>query len=600
MTAPRVALLLTAVLLALVTPSANGVGPARTFTVDRTSGAPGTPLTVSGRGWETDAGQVRLHAMSVGGSGAPAVLVGSFEVVDGNFTGIAHVPDVPPGPYELYVCQACEPDPDGISKESHGFRVEAAPRTFVIDPGAARAGDPVAAFGSGWSPGEPVDLRAPEAAGTGLLLTETTAEIDGSFRVIVTVPPLEEGSHRFVACQFCDDVDSEVSLSAAFTVQPVAPQAPTVVVDPPSGRVGSPHVVRGAGWAPDGGPVLVFAGPEDSAFPDRAWVTAAPREDGTITQQFDQPPHVPGPLTLFACQRCTDPAGQAVARTGFRVTVVPLGRPRLVVVPDTVRQHESLTVTGARWIASDEPVLVFADRTGRNRPEEALVRIEPEGGTLPPTPLDADLPIGQHALYACQRCAVAGPLLSATAELTVTPAPAVTPTISVTPSTADGGATVEVTGTGWSVDRGRVSVFADRGDLGDPRLVLVEAAVEAPGVIAAEFEIGDRDAGSYRLFACQDCGSPEGYPSAETTLTVERSGALLPWVVGAILLLLGGAASAVRKALRPAVVPPHPWLRPCPDPDLRPETVTGAGALPTVRLVPHDDRISVLDPREEP
>jgi hypothetical protein len=346
---------------------------------------------------------------------------------------------------------------------------------------------------------------------------------------------------------------------------------------------------------------MVFGAPEDSAFPERAWVTAVPGEDGTIAQPFDQPPHAPGPLTLFACQRCTDPAGQVVARTGFRVTVAaPLGRPQLVVTPDTVRQHETLTVTGARWLASDEPVLVFADRAGRIRPEEALARVEPQGGTLPPTPLDADLPVGQHVLYACQRCTVARPMLSATAELTVTPSPTVVPTISVTPSTTDVGATVEVTGSGWTVDRGPVSVFADRGDLGDPRLVLVEAAVEAPGVIAADLDLGDRDAGSYRLFACQDCGSPEGYPSAETTLTVERSAALLPWVVGALLLVLGGAASAARKALRPAVVAPRPWLRPCPDPDLRPRTVTSAGALPSLRLVPHDDRMAVLDPREEP
>jgi hypothetical protein len=290
-----------------------------------------------------------------------------------------------------------------------------------------------------------------------------------------------------------------------------------------------------------------------------------------------------------------------VARTGFTVTAAPLVRPQLVVLPDTVRQHESLTVTGARWLASNGPVLVFADRARRASPDEALVRIEPVGGTLPPTPLRADLTAGRHTLYACQRCQVAGPFRSATAELTVTEGPTVLPTIAVTPGTAEVGDTVEVTGSGWAADRGPVSVFADRGDLGDPRLVLVEAAVAAPGVISAALDLGGRDPGSYRLFACQDCGSPEGYPSAETTLTVEESSVLLPWVLGALLVVLGGAVSAARKALRPPPVPPRPWLRPGRDPDVECEPVTDrAGALPSLRLVPSDDRMSVIEPREEP
>ena len=188
---------------------------------------------------------------------------------------------------------------------------------------------------------------------------------------------------------------------------------------------------------------------------------------------------------------------------------------------------QRVTASGTGWTSDLGPVRVFVSAEESSNPANAVLVVEPApNGSFSGT---FDVPArapGARRFFACQFCEDnpdGFPL--AYASFRIDPPP---PELSLTPSSGQVGETVTVSGTGWLPGRGLVSVFADKADSGSPDQALITVAPGSDGDIAAPLLLTDLAVRDYRFYACQDCGNPKGYPSADAPFTVTPAPQLRP------------------------------------------------------------------------
>lgn len=223
------------------------------LTLAASSVAAGGNLAVSGTGWETRQGDVRLQ-LDESDTGTPrGEPVVSPVLADGQFDATVPVPpDAPPGPYRLVACQSCDNVDSGAPFAQRELTVLAP--ALRLDPASGATGEQFTASGEGWSPERgPVFLFAAESAEcvTGSALASALPDESSAFTIAATVPALDPAEYRFMAAQ-CDGSKVVVRAFASFTITPVetTTTSSTATSDPVSPTTSIPTSVSPTSSAP--------------------------------------------------------------------------------------------------------------------------------------------------------------------------------------------------------------------------------------------------------------------------------------------------------------------------------------------------------------
>jgi hypothetical protein len=207
------------------------------LTLAASSVAAGGDIAVSGTGWETRQGDVRLQ-LDESDTGTPrGERVVSPVLADGQFSATVPVPpDAPPGPYRLLACQACDDVDSGAPFAQRELTVLAP--ALRLDPESGATGEQFTASGEGWSPERgPVLLFAAASAEcvADSALASALPDESSAFTIAATVPALDPAEYRFMAAQ-CDGSKVVVRAFASFTITPVetTPTSSTATSDPVS------------------------------------------------------------------------------------------------------------------------------------------------------------------------------------------------------------------------------------------------------------------------------------------------------------------------------------------------------------------------------
>jgi hypothetical protein len=222
--------LLCAALTAGALLSGVALSPARAaadprLTPSVTSIPAGSDLVVSGNGWPFD---VDVH-LEITAPGARAV---NAPVDRGSFNATLGVPPgTPPGVYQLFACQSCDPiDGNGAAAQAD---VNVIAPSVTLDPPSASAGDLLTASGSGWSTGRDVYLFSAQSPTCDPSSALATATPDGlfAFSVSTTVPSVQPRSYEFMAAQ-CEGSKVIASAVAPFTITATVPPSTVTTTSP--------------------------------------------------------------------------------------------------------------------------------------------------------------------------------------------------------------------------------------------------------------------------------------------------------------------------------------------------------------------------------
>jgi hypothetical protein len=145
-----------------------------------------------------------------------------------------------------------------------------------------------------------------------------------------------------------------------------------------------------------------------------------------------------------------------------------------------------------------------------------------------------------------------------------------------------------------------VRLFGDRSESSNPALVLAVAQPGVDGRFSVPVRVPDRDADDYTLFACQNCDDPELALVATASLTVQGGSPFPFLLIGLLvagLLVTAIATTAYRHGRRVGAMRPHFEARPGPGLEAD-RSGDRNGALPSLRLVPHDDDLNRVDQLE--
>lgn len=441
-----------------LTAGAAYVVGAESLTVTPGSGPVGRPVRIDGRGWDgRQAVEVRIGGQVV----ARVPADGDAWRDDHRFRVTAAVPDLPAGPVPV---EADSPDGPGASTT---FTVEA---TVAVNPDRGGVDDLVTVTGTGWAEGEPILWFGDAPAD----LVEPVTRSGGTFRAVLRVPDVPAGGYPVGACLDCGYASQATSVT--FRVDP------RIVLDPPSGPVGTRVTVTGSGWAiPTGG-----EGPERplvalSFGADPAVVLSPPQFDGTRTSRFTATIEVPDVVPETYTVRATQAELEATADF-----LVPA---RVTVDPDVAAVDEVVTLTGEGWDPGEPLEVALMQESVTVVPDVALGPVRFDGRDFTTTLTVPDVPGGAYEVEVAQ-----GPARQR-ADL------AVRPSVAVDPTSGGVGDVVTVTGAGWG--RGDV-------DLAIGGIPLVpQGPPERVGRsrFSARVGVPDLPSGTYDVTATQSCGS---------------------------------------------------------------------------------------------
>jgi hypothetical protein len=186
--------------------------PATTITITPSSGVPGTSVTVTGSGFgSNEPVRIRWDNTSSG------LQLGSLNAdAGGSFTTTITVPDASTGPHRVIAhAQTSGKKPFLEFTVTEPQPVD--PR-IVIDPIQGRTGTIVTVTGSGYQPGETIELRWNSSSTGAPLLGTAIANNAGAFTKDVTVPNVVGGAYRIVG----KGLSSNRNPTRTFTVTPSA------------------------------------------------------------------------------------------------------------------------------------------------------------------------------------------------------------------------------------------------------------------------------------------------------------------------------------------------------------------------------------------
>lgn len=239
---------------------------------------PGDTVTVTGEGYLPGEDVV----VTIDPSGE-SVTVTADE--NGSFTTDITVPE----DAELgeYTATGVGQESDASDSDTFSVVEPAAQPTLMVDPSEVNPGDDVTINGSGFLPGEEVEVTIDGEGGT----TVVQADENGSFSLDVTVPEdADLGTYTASAL----GLESERTASDTFDVVEPGAVSPSVTVDPSEVNPGDTVTVTGEGFLP-GEEVVVTIDPSGES------VTVTADEDGAFSVEVTIPEDAePGDFTATA------------------------------------------------------------------------------------------------------------------------------------------------------------------------------------------------------------------------------------------------------------------------------------------------------------
>ena len=178
----------------LFAPDPDGqAGPFGSFTVrvwnaaslslGESSGAPGTPLTLTGSGFDPS----ETVIVYGGHIGAPPIIATVTTDATGSFTAAARIPRHPFGPTDVYAL--------GATSQKLGAASISITPALIVSPDAVDPGGTTTAQMAGFGAGEIIDIYWKEPR---QFLGTTSANAGGSAGIVITVPPDAPGGHNAV------------------------------------------------------------------------------------------------------------------------------------------------------------------------------------------------------------------------------------------------------------------------------------------------------------------------------------------------------------------------------------------------------------------
>ena len=288
---------------------------------------------------------------------------------------------------------------------------------------------------------------------------------------------------------------------------------------PASGSPGDTVNVSGTGWDPTYGPIYLFL-PNTGSDPANSWKQVPVGPNGGFSADVVVPPLAARGYQFFGCQICSfiDSPGPPNAYATF--TVVPSFRPASSQgLPGT-----SVAVTGGGW-QPGAPVSLYTSRETVGDPAGLVVSIPLlKDGTLPAGSVFQvpGLAAGPHVFVACQNCGLGSKELAVDVPFEVTTeSPESQPTLLLNPTQQAVGSDVTATGSGWSLDAGEVSVYADQADRVNGQPPLATTEVLDGGEINVTVTVPDRQVEALTLYACQLCGESKLEARAPLTIVAQ-------------------------------------------------------------------------------
>ena len=384
------------------------------ITVSPTQGPVGATVTVSGTGFSVSS---TLSSLVFDGVTISTCTSGSFTTsAAGSFSCTFKVPSGTSGT-SVVATDAAGPTATGT------FTVTTL--TVGVTPGQGPVGAMVTVSGTGFSVSSTVGLVVDNVVITSCTSGSLTTSATGSFSCTLKVPSGTSGTTVTAT-----DVGGQY-VTGTFTVT-----TPRITVSPMSGAVGSTVTVSGTGFSVSNTVGLVFDGVTVSSCPIGGGLSAS--GTGAFSCTFAVPSGTSG-TTVTA----TDVGGQTAAGT---FTVFTVGAPSITVTPGQGPVGATVTVAGTSFTASSVVKLDFDGVMIKKCTSGSLTTSGT--GTFSCTFL---VPKGTSGTTVT---ATDVSSKTATGSFTVT-----TPAITVTPGQGPIGATVTVSGTGFSVSSGVGLVF---------------------------------------------------------------------------------------------------------------------------------------------
>ncbi len=200
------------------------------ITVEPGSGSVCSLLTV--RGTDYRAGD--RVSISVGGTS-----LGSAVTVDdsGEFELVSSVPDIGAGPSRVTARRGADPEADPVD-----FEVTEGRPNITVMPGAGEPGSSIKIGGSGFAPGDRLEMTLAGAPLSGV----DDVRANGTFSTTARVPNVEAGTYPVEVAGGCAAIDPAVE----FTVGPSGDPPPIIFVDPGQGETGDLATVNGERYRP--------------------------------------------------------------------------------------------------------------------------------------------------------------------------------------------------------------------------------------------------------------------------------------------------------------------------------------------------------------
>lgn len=491
--------------------------------------------------------------------------------------------------------------------------------SFAITPDTAPAGVAVRVSGAEWAPGEVTFYLDAADAEAGLEpWGATTVAADGTFSDELPTTDVLPGKYAVWACSPCAG-DSAFGRTSTLVVEEAVRPEPSLLLDPPAAAPGDTVTLAGDGWTLD--PTVVIFPPRPPATqtdPSAGEpLDEVPAPSGAFRYPLQVPDAEPGELSVVVCQRCTQE--DALVRSVLLTVTAPDAPPQLRFVPISGSAGDRAEIEGTGWVDEAGPVSVYLSEDDVLAEVPPVLAATPTEGSFRVAFVVPDRDAGSYTALACQRCGQDGQLAD-TEVFTVLP-PGLRPLLDVTPARAAPGASITITGRGWTPEDGPVTVFADAGERTDPDAALGRVDPAADGTLRLQVDVPDRSPGPLVLFACQRCSGGDAigdeFPQATASFTVTAAAAPPRWwflvavatvvvLATAILLLLLRRPGRPRRARerdtdqrrgRARLVPHHDLpFRPLPPAgDAGTDEETAEEPVPAVHLTPHGDSWRWLD-----
>jgi hypothetical protein len=222
--------------------------------------------------------------------------------------------------------------------------------TATLDPTEGPPGTEVTVTGSGWPPGDTIDVR------WDITLAQTTADDNGNIQVSFTVPADATEGEYDVFIRDAEPGMGGVDVHLPFMVTALSEDQRTITVDPAEAAPGEEVTVQGSGWYPGETVYLSLAinlEADGSYTENTIWYNvgeATVSDDGTFITTFTVPPEAKDIGVQKVIADAFEESWVADAPFHVQEGESSCPEPTATISPSSVSTGDTVTAQGAGWL----------------------------------------------------------------------------------------------------------------------------------------------------------------------------------------------------------------------------------------------------------